>query len=604
MDGEGSSALTPDERERLARNFTGYDISPDMVRLSLVNMYLHGFADPRILEYDTLTSEDHWHYHADVVLANPPFMNPKGGIRPHKRFSVQSTRSEVLFVDYMAEHLTPNGRAGIIVPEGVIFQSQRAHTQLRKMLVENYLVAVVSLPAGVFNPYSGVKTSILILDKALARQTKTIAFFKVENDGYDLGAQRRSTEANDLPGVQAEAAEYLRRARAGDGLDYELELGIIIAKSRIAENGDYNLSAERHKEKESRPAKWPSIPLGDLISLEYGKPLKAQNRINGPYPVFGSNGVVGSHTEYLVEGPTIIVGRKGTAGAVVFSEVSCYPIDTTFYVNNKNPDLLDLRFCYYQLCTLGLDKVNVQAGVPGLNRNDAYQKSIPLPPLEIQHEIVAEVEGYQRVIDGARAVLDGYRPQVPVDPSWPLVRLGKVFTRSDETVIPASLNKPVSYVGLENLTQNTGQIVGDLLVENPATIKSLKNVFYTGDVLYGKLRPNLNKVWLADRDGICSTDIFVVRPIANTVLASLYSVIFRTRSFNNQVLQYLTGAQLPRVTWSSFTRLELPFPSLNVQQAIVTELQSEQELVHANRELITRMESRIEAAIGRVWEEG
>ena len=189
-DAKGDTTLTPDEKGRLAQNFKGYDISPDMVRLSLVNLYLHGFADPHIYEYDTLTSLDRWNEYVDVILANPPFMSPKGGIKPHNRFSVQSKRSEVLFVDYMAEHLTPNGRAGIIVPEGIIFQSQNAYKQLRKMLVEEYLVAVVSLPAGVFNPYSGVKTSILILDKSLAKQANTIGFFKIENDGFNLGAHR------------------------------------------------------------------------------------------------------------------------------------------------------------------------------------------------------------------------------------------------------------------------------------------------------------------------------------------------------------------------------------------------------------------------------
>ena len=167
--GDGQSTLTPDALGRLVNNFKGYDISPDMVRLSLVNMYLHGFREPHIHEYDTLTSEERWNEYADVILANPPFMSPKGGIRPHNRFSIQSKRSEVLFVDYMAEHLTANGRAGIIVPEGIIFQSQTAYRQLRKMLVEDYLVAVVSLPAGVFKPYSGVKTSILILDRALGQ---------------------------------------------------------------------------------------------------------------------------------------------------------------------------------------------------------------------------------------------------------------------------------------------------------------------------------------------------------------------------------------------------------------------------------------------------
>ena len=218
-DPQGASTLTPDDKERLAANFKGYDISPDMVRLSLVNMYLHGFTDPHIFEYDTLTSEERWNEYADVILANPPFMSPKGGIRPHNRFSVKSKRSEVLFVDYMAEHLMPSGRAGIIVPEGIIFQSQNAYKQLRKTLVEEYLVAVVSLPAGVFNPYSGVKTSILILDKSLAKKTDRIAFFKVENDGFDLGAQRRESDKDDLPQVQSEIGEYLQRLRAGVALD-------------------------------------------------------------------------------------------------------------------------------------------------------------------------------------------------------------------------------------------------------------------------------------------------------------------------------------------------------------------------------------------------
>src|SRR3990172_2017807 len=215
-DAKGNSTLTPDEKGRLAQNFKGYDISPDMVRLSLVNLYLHGFADPHIAEYDTLTSQDKWNEYADVILANPPFMSPKGGIKPHNRFSVQSKRSEVLFVDYMAEHLKPTGRAGIIVPEGVIFQSQTAYTQLRKMLVEQYLVAIVSLPAGVFNPYSGVKTSIPILGKTLAKKRDSIALFKVENDGFGLGAQRREIEKNDLPAALAAIKKYELGIMNGD----------------------------------------------------------------------------------------------------------------------------------------------------------------------------------------------------------------------------------------------------------------------------------------------------------------------------------------------------------------------------------------------------
>ena len=143
--GRPGDTLGPAERIKLAQNIVGFDISPDMVRLSLVNLYLHGFPDPHVVEYDTLTSDDRWSEHFDVILANPPFMSPKGGIKPHKRFSIQAKRSEVLFIDYIAEHLTPTGRAGIFVPEGIIFQSQTAYKALRKMLVTQSLVAVISL---------------------------------------------------------------------------------------------------------------------------------------------------------------------------------------------------------------------------------------------------------------------------------------------------------------------------------------------------------------------------------------------------------------------------------------------------------------------------
>lgn len=221
-----------------------------------------------IVEYDTLTSEERWNEYADVILANPPFMSPKGGIKPHKRFSIQAKRSEVLFVDYMAEHLTPAGRAGIIVPEGIIFQSQTAYKDLRKALVENSLVAVVSLPSGMFNPYSGVKTSILILDKALAKQSDTIAFFKIENDGFGLGAQRRAIEQNDLPQAQAELAAYLQALRNRQPVeDLKPTLGLIVAKAKIAANGDYNLSGERYREVGVSASKYPRWRIGDICTL-------------------------------------------------------------------------------------------------------------------------------------------------------------------------------------------------------------------------------------------------------------------------------------------------------------------------------------------------
>lgn len=198
----GSCQLTPEELERVANNVRGYDISPDMVRLSLANMYLHGFADPHVHEYDSLTSEERWSEYADVILANPPFMTPKGGISPHTRFSIKSRRSEVLFLDYILEHLSADGRAGVVVPEGIHFVAQSGHRALRETLIDkHYLVADITLPHGVFKPYASVKTHILIIDRRLARTSDSVLFVEIENDGFSQTDTREP-----IPGSQLELA--------------------------------------------------------------------------------------------------------------------------------------------------------------------------------------------------------------------------------------------------------------------------------------------------------------------------------------------------------------------------------------------------------------
>ena len=406
-DDEGHSTLTPDDKERLAANFKGYDISPDMVRLSLVNMYLHGFAAPHIFEYDTLTSEERWNEYADVILANPPFMSPKGGIRPHNRFSVKSKRSEVLFVDYMAEHLTPFGRAGIIVPEGIISLSQAAYKQLRKVLVENYLVAVVSLPAGVFQPYSGVKTSILILDKALAKRTDRIAFFKVENDGFDLGAQRREIAENDLPKIQTEIAEYLHRLRAGESMDdFQPTLGLITQKERIASNGKYNLNSERYRENVVQATKYIWQKIERLVET-ITPPMKIQKTAfgsTGKYPIIDQ-----SQKEIAgwTDDEAVLIHPKKPL--VIFGDHTCTVklIEVPFAQGAdgikilKTVEALEPKFLYYYLQTSPLESDGYQRHFSRLK-----EKEIPLPPLETQKEIVAEIEDYQRVIDGARELVE------------------------------------------------------------------------------------------------------------------------------------------------------------------------------------------------------
>jgi type I restriction-modification system DNA methylase subunit/restriction endonuclease S subunit len=202
---------------KLSENIQGYDNTPLMVRLSKVNMFLHQLTDPQIHEYDTISSYTRWNDKFDVILANPPFMTPKGGVKAHDKFKIQAKKAEVLFSDYILEHLKPGGRAGIIVPEGIIANSSNNDfVDLRKWAIKEMgLWAVVSLPANIFQPYSGVKTSILFIDRSSTKTKREIILLKVENDGYSLNTNRNPIKEDDLP----EADEILMHFKEGKSLN-------------------------------------------------------------------------------------------------------------------------------------------------------------------------------------------------------------------------------------------------------------------------------------------------------------------------------------------------------------------------------------------------
>ena len=155
---------------------------------------------------------------------------------------------------------------------------------------------------------------------------------------------------------------------------------------------------------------WRRMMLGNICTFEYGKPLKEQDRIGNQYPVFGSNGIVGSHNEYLVAGPFIVIGRKGSAGTVLYSMSNGFPIDTTFYINLQNKEV-HLRFLYYLLLLVELDKISAQSGVPGLNRNDAYKISISIPSFVEQREIARILDAANRENDLLKQLVEQYRTQ-------------------------------------------------------------------------------------------------------------------------------------------------------------------------------------------------
>ena len=621
--------LTPAERARLAGNVSGYDISPDMVRLSLVNLYLHRFPDPDIFEYDTLTSEDRWNEYANVILANPPFMSPKGGIRPHNRFSVTSRRSEVLFVDYIAEHLTPDGRAGVIVPEGIIFQSQNAHKSLRKMLVGDYLVAVVSLPPGVFNPYSGVKTSILILDRSLARRSTTIGFFKVAADGFDLGAQRREIDRNDLPAVNGEVVEYLERLRAGDGVeDFAPEHGLVVEKERIGEDGEFNLGAERYRRVSVANGKYPYLRIGDICTVNpkkrelngyaadtevsfvpmsdlnehriwfHAQQTRLLSEVSASYSYFRNDDVLLARVTPCFE--------NGKAGIAANLQNGIGFGSSEFHVLRAGNQVLS-QWLYYcgthpAFRASAIENMTGTGGLQRIPRSFVEDFEVPLPPLEVQREIVSEIEGYQRVIDGARAVVENWRPRIAVDPEWPVVELGEVCTPEYGYTAKAADEGDTRFVRITDISED-----GYLRVTDPKFINltddSEKYVLTVDDILVARTGATYGKTmrFEADEPSVFASYLMRLRFTDDQINPKYYWVFAQSDHYWQQARSLVTGGGQPQFNGNAVKKVKVPVPPSREQSAFVEEIQAERELVDANWRLIERMEGKVREVVGRVW---
>jgi type I site-specific deoxyribonuclease len=194
-----------------------------------------------------------------VIIANPPFMTPKGGIAPHKKFGITSKRAELLFVDYIASHLKPNGRAAVIVPDGVLSNSSSAHKALRKEIVENKkLQAVISMPSGVFKPYAGVSTAILVFANSNNERTDKVWFYDMKIDGYSLDDKRSKLKTSDVPDILARFKNL-----DGEKDRKRNEQSFFVDKDEIIKNG-YDLTINKYKEVEYKKVEYP--PTSEIIA--------------------------------------------------------------------------------------------------------------------------------------------------------------------------------------------------------------------------------------------------------------------------------------------------------------------------------------------------
>jgi type I restriction enzyme M protein len=618
--------LTPDDRKKLMANLEGYDIDPTMVRIAQVNMYLHQFKNPQIFQYDTLTSEERWNDKYDVILANPPFMSPRGGIRPHNKFGVTSNRAEVLFVDYIINHLKPKGRAGIIVPEGIIFQSGKAYKALRKALVENGLYAVVSLPGGVFQPYSGVKTSILLIDNELAKKKSEIAFVKISADGFDLGATKRVVSGNDIP----VALEIIRNFANGEVV--ESPLLTLVKKEVIAAKADFNLSGDRYAVGvDYSQNQWQMMSL-EAVTLNISNGFTYKNDASsGGLPISRiqtiSHGVINFELVGYADIESIDEKYLLQSGDLLFSHINSVDHLGKVAIYTKamkplihgmnllrivaNRELIEPNYLFYVLRSSIFREIVRSYAKQAVNQasisiSDLKTLELPVPPLEFQKQIFSELDGYSAIMSGARQIVDYWKPRIDIDPDWELVELGR-FCRIQNGYAFSS-SEMGDYKEGHLPVIKIGNVGADGVVDTKckfhAYSKMLDNfILAEGDIVIAMTGATVGKVaTMPDGKYLLNQRVGKVEMLNNEVSLDYVRLALQSTKFYAYCQATATGGAQGNISAEEILQFKIPLAPLETQLALSLAAEEERKQVSSLRTLISTYEERTHIAISRLWD--
>lgn len=575
----GGGLPAPGDRKRLSENLTGYDRSPAMARLARMNLFLHQVPGPNIQEYDALAGEEKWGEAYDVILSAPPFMTPKGGIAPHGRYRISSGRSELLFVDYIAEHLSPRGRAGVIVPRSFGFLSGGAYRRLRAYLVDgNLLYGVIALPAGTLSSHSAVEASVLLLDKDLAPRREHILFAKL---GLPQSPSRRRSQTG------GEAQDILQAVRAFQAGEDPGPFAVLVEKARFPSR-DYSLEAGEYQPRPKAGGTYPLVRLGDVcgVNAEAVNPGLAFG--DGPFLYLDSSALdpesggpdaaprlpgnqAPAQARRAVRPGDVLVSPEGPAAGYVDPDArGPWVASTSLAVLSAGKDILP-KFLYYLLSGGPLAERLSSLGDAG--QAELEDLLLPLPPLSVQEEIAAELDYDRSMAEGARALVRRYRPVIHPEPDWETAAVGDLVRLEPGRALPERTEGACPVYG----AQGPMGCHGDYFLESPTLVIPRE----AAACLTAPRSWVTDGAWMAVR---------YLRPVNPAYLALMLNQV---QGDGPEGLRSLEDV----------CRRRVPLPDAGTQDRLMERIYEERAAVEANRTLAERFEEKLRDRLRQIWRE-
>ena len=411
---------------------------------------------------------------------------------------------------------------------------------------------------------------------------------------------------------------------------------LVVPKSRIAANGDYNLSGERYRETIKSNHSFPIASLGDLslFHVESGGTPKSEveefwnggiawatlvdlpatdfiSQITTTKRTISDKGLKDSSAK-MIPANSVIVSTRATIGRIAINRI---PIATN--QGFKNVIIKDLSRVIPEYLAFAITKLvpTMEAWATGgtfkeISKSKFCELQIPLPPIAIQQEIVNEIEGYQKVINGARAVIDNYRPHIAIEPDWEIVKLGDIIESKPKNGYSGS---PVDYptdLKVLTLTATTSGKMDlskfkfldeNIPIDSPCRCRRGDIYLQRGNT---KELVGTAAIFDVDDENFIYPDLMIRVRADETKVTSLYLLnILQSSPVREYVTRNAVGAagSMPKINQTIVDSIPIPVPPIEMQKAIVAEIEAEQALVNANRELIERFEKKIQTVLNRIW---
>ena len=600
------------------KTFYGFDFDSTMLRISSMNMALHGIKNPNIKYLDSISKSNEEENRYDVILANPPFKGniDKGDIHSALSRTVKTTRTELLFVAQMMRLLKVGGQCAVIVPSGVLFRSDKAHTAIRKKIVEEAeLSAVISMPSGIFKPYAGVSTAILLFTKG--GETDKVWFYDMSNDGFSLDDKRSKIKENDIPDI---LQKWKQRHKLKEPT--KEDKWFFVDKKKIVENSDYSLNGRIYKEAvDYSQTKWPMVELGeisDLVRGPFGGSLKKEtfkpegyliyeqyHAINNDFKFeryFIDKNKFNDMKRFEVFSGDLLVSCSGTMGKIAIVPKKHKKGIINQALLKITPHKHKLINKYLQLTLQSKFIQNKyfknQSGSSIQNVSSVKtlkQIKIPLPPLEVQKEIIDEIEAYQKIINGAKQVVDNWKPTFKIDPSWSLVELGKI---SDITSGQSPESKYYNKKG-NGLPFYQGKTeFSDIYLGKPVMwTNKITKIAKQNDILMSVRAPvgpvNISTEKICIGRGLAS--------IRSKNKVSMNFLFYFLKSISSKI-KGVGGSVFDSINQKQIKQIKIPFPPFETQKEIVEQIEKEKSHVDSCKELIKINTEKIQQKINEVWD--